>query len=90
MDSVNDFGKSLNQTLLSSTGFVSLGIGTSVGERKLLIETSQSKIILATIVEGDLKAAFSIATMPWCRSGCNSTPWISPFYPWSVPYNTEC
>ena len=45
---------------------------------------------LATVVEGNLKAPFSIATTPRCWKGCYSFPWIAPFYPWSLPYNAEC
>ena len=51
-------------------------------------QTSHSK--LATIVEGDPKAPFSIATSPRCRGGRYSIPWIAPLYPWTVPYNAEC
>ena len=36
---------------------------------------------LATIVEGDPKAPFSIATTPRCRGGRYSIPWIAPLYP---------
>ena len=36
---------------------------------------------LATVVEGNQKALFSIAITPWCRGRCNSFPWIAPFYP---------
>ena len=43
-----------------------------------------------TIVKGNPKAPFSIATTPRCRGGRNSFPWIAPFYPWSIPYNAEC
>ena len=35
---------------------------------------------LATIVEGDPKAPFSIATTPRCRGGRYSFPWIAPLY----------
>ena len=31
-----------------------------------------------TIVEGDQKAPFSIATIPRCRGGHSSFPWIAP------------
>ena len=41
-----------------------------------------SKVKLATIVEGDPKAPFSIATTPRCRGGRYSIPWIAPLYPW--------
>ena len=36
---------------------------------------------LATVVEGDPKAPFSIATTPKCRGGCYSFPRIVPLYP---------
>ena len=36
---------------------------------------------LATLVESDLKAPFSIATTPKCRGGRYSIPWIDPLYP---------
>ena len=48
------------------------------------------KVKLATIVEGDPKAPFSIATTPKCRGGHYSFPWISPLYPRYVPYIAEC
>ena len=44
---------------------------------------------LATIVKGDPKAPFSIATTPMCGRGHYSFPWVAPLYPWSVPYNAE-
>ena len=45
---------------------------------------------LATIVEGDQKAPFSIATTTMCRGGHYSFPWIAPLYSWYVPYIAEC
>ena len=36
------------------------------------------KVKLATIVEGYLKAPFSIATKPRCWGEDNSLPWIAP------------
>ena len=36
--------------------------------------------MLATIVEGDQKAPFSIATTPKCRGGRYSFPWIASLY----------
>ena len=47
------------------------------------------KVKLATVVEGDPKAPFSIATTPRCRRGCYSFPWIAPLYTWYVHYNTQ-
>ena len=44
---------------------------------------------LTTIIEGDPKAPFSIATTPRCWRGRYSFPRIDPLYPWSVPYNAE-
>ena len=43
-----------------------------------------------TVVKGDPKALFSIATTPRCRGQRYSIPWIAPLYPWSLPYNAEC
>ena len=48
------------------------------------------KVKSATLVEGDPKAPFSIATTPRCRGGCYSFPWIALLYPCSTPYNAEC
>ena len=45
---------------------------------------------LATLVEGDQKAPFSIAPTPKCREGHYLIPRIAPIYPWSSPYNVEC
>ena len=48
------------------------------------------KVKLATIVEDDQKACFSIATTPRCRGGRYSFPWIAPLYPRYIPYIAEC
>ena len=37
-----------------------------------------SKVKLVTVVEGDQKAPFSIATTMWCRGGRYSFPLIAP------------
>ena len=42
---------------------------------------------LKIVVESDPKAPFSIATTPRYWGGRDSFPWISPLYPWSLPYN---
>ena len=34
--------------------------------------------VLVSVVEGDLKVSFSIATTLRCRGGCYSFPWIAP------------
>ena len=47
----------------------------------IYIYTHIRKVKLATIVEGDQKALFSIATTLRCRGGCYSFPWIAPLYP---------
>ena len=44
---------------------------------------------LATVVVGDQKAPFSIATTPRCWEGCYSFPWITLLYSWYVPYVAE-
>ena len=54
----------------------------------MVFECKQVK--LATVVKGDPKAPFSIATTPRCRGGRYTFPWIAPLYTWYVPYNTEC
>ena len=46
--------------------------------------------VKATVVKGDLKTPFSIATTPRCRQGHYSFPGSTPLYPWSLPYNAEC
>ena len=47
------------------------------------------KVKLATLVQGDPKTPFSIATTLRCRIGRYFIPWIAPLYSWSVPYNAE-
>ena len=53
-------------------------IGRSVRDIRFIIV---SKVKLATIVEGDPKIPFSIATTPRCRGGRYSIPRIAPLYP---------
>ena len=53
-------------------------------ERKKNIEDPKVKLKLATVVEGDQKASFSIAYEPMCWGGRYSFPWIAPLYP--LPY----
>ena len=48
------------------------------------------KVKLATVVEGDQKAPFSIATTSKYRVGCFPFPRIAPLYPWYVHYIAEC
>ena len=43
-----------------------------------------------TVVYGDQKAPFSIATTPRYRWGRYSFLWNAPLYPWYVPYFDEC
>ena len=47
------------------------------------------RIKLVTLVEGDPKAPFLIATTPKCRGGRSSFLWIAPVYPWSLPYSAS-
>ena len=59
-----------------------MGEGNIPGiELKWLNTQVSSKVKLATIVEGDPKAPFSIATTPRCRGGRYSIPRIAPLYP---------
>ena len=45
------------------------------------LNDKNSKKKLATVVEGNQKALFSIATTPMCREGRYSFPRIAPLYP---------
>ena len=40
--------------------------------------------LFTTVVEGDPKAPFSVATTPRCRGGRYSFPLIAPLYPWYI------
>ena len=46
--------------------------------------SASNKVKLATIVKGDPKAPFSIATTPRWRGGYYFFPWIAPLYHWSL------
>ena len=68
-----------------------IGIQTSVQAGSILLNLSAYKLVkLATLVEGDQKAPFSIATTLRYRGGRNSIPWIDPLSPLYVPYIAEC
>ena len=56
----------------------------------MIIDNIIKKGKLATVVEDDQKAPFSIATTPKCRGGCYSFSRIAPLCPWYVPYIAEC
>ena len=47
------------------------------------------QVKLETVVEGDPKAPFSIATTRMYRGGCFSFLWIAPLYTWYIPSNAE-
>ena len=44
---------------------------------------------MATLVEGELKTPFLLATTSRFSGGHYSFPWIAPLYPWSAPYDAE-
>ena len=47
-----------------------------------VIEHKFSKVKFVTLIEGDQKSAFSIATTPRCKGEhYSSFPWIAPLYP---------
>ena len=46
-----------------------------------MLNVYKLKVKLVTVVEGDLKALFSIATTPRCRRGLYFILWLSPLYP---------
>ena len=54
---------------------------------QLLLSNSNK---LVTLVKGDSKGPFSIATTPTSREGHYSILWIAPLYSWSLLYNAEC
>ena len=47
----------------------------------IYIQELKCTVMLATIVDGDLKANISLATTLRCRGGRYSFPWIAPLYP---------
>ena len=51
---------------------------------------TRNQLSLATVVEGDSKAPFSIAATPSWRGERYSIHWFASIYPWSVSYNGEC
>ena len=55
-----------------------------------LTKCIKNKVKLATLVKGNPKAPFSIATTLRCRGGRYSIPWIALLYPQSLPYSGEC
>ena len=55
----------------------------------LLTVLSKNKVKLATLVEDDPKAPFSVATSPRCMGGRHYIPWIVLLYSWSLPYSAE-
>ena len=56
--------------------------------KTILVEEQYVKLL--TVVEGDPKAPFSIATTARFRWRRYSFSRIPPLYPWYVPYNAEC
>ena len=61
--------------------FVSYFSTCKIDVQDIISPSMNSKVKLATIVEGDPKAPFSIATTRRCREGRYSIPWIAPLYP---------
>ena len=43
------------------------------------------EVKLATVVEGNQKSPFPIATTPRCKRGHYLFPWIAPLYLWYLP-----
>ena len=60
------------------------------GTRKVGNTYKSKKVKLATVVEGNQKAPFSIATTLRCRGGHYYFRWIAPLYPWYIPHNADC
>ena len=55
---------------------------------RILIQYRLNVSKLVTLVEGDPKAPFSIATTLRCRGRCYSIPWFAPLYTWFLPYKS--
>ena len=49
----------------------------------------QQLVNCLTVVKGNMKTQFSIASTPRCRGRHYSFSWIAPLYPWSIPYNAD-
>ena len=62
-------------------GKVSKGQEKRVEKRKFKGGIKNKKVKLATVVEGDQKAPFTIATTTRCRRANYSSPWIASHYP---------
>ena len=58
------------------------GSSKKTGTRNLCYYLMSWVVELATVVENDLKAPFSIASTPRCRGGRYFIPWNAPLYPW--------
>ena len=67
-----------------------LYVGGCIYNIHVSVNVVQKSWHMATVVEGDQKAPFSIATTVRCRGGRYSFHWIAPLYPWYVTYIAEC
>ena len=73
-----------------SISWATSGLHSELVTPRLKSSVYPTKVKLATVVKGDQKVPFSIATTPRCGGGCYSFSWIAPLYPWYVPYIGEC
>ena len=66
-------------------------IQTPVKASQLILERKKSQRVnkSTTVVDGNPKAPFSIATTPRCSERHYSPSWIDPLYAWPIPYNAE-
>ena len=76
--------------LLMFSKFPNLEMNFQFGKQEKICMSKLGKVKLVILVKGDPKAPFSIATTPRCRGGHYSISWITPLYPWSLPYSAEC
>ena len=58
-------------------------------EQGTLIQAIRINIKLATVIEGDPKAPFLIATTPMCWGEHYAFPLIAPLFPYYMPYNSQ-
>ena len=76
--------------VLHTKSIFSLKLFSSIRTVKHFVTSLTKQVRLLTVVEGDPKAPFSIATTPRRWGGPYSFPRIAPLYPWFLPYNAEC
>ena len=63
--------------------------GLAAQETRFICDSLAWNDLMSHISSVKLATLFSIATTPRSWGGRNSFPWITPLYPWSLPYNAR-